>query len=90
VRKGNKRGTAYAYNVKALRDAEIELARYAEEAYQRFVSQCSAAAQRSSAQAPQLRSGVEGCAARPSSSSLALCPAVARASRGYQTHQIAS
>ncbi len=37
--KGNKRGTAYAYNVKALRDAEIELARHAEEAYERFVSQ---------------------------------------------------
>src|SRR5438477_9853568 len=39
VRKGNKRGTAYAYNVKALRDAEIELARHAEKAYERFVSQ---------------------------------------------------
>ena len=39
ARKGNKRGTAYAYNVKALRDAEIELARHAEEAYERFVSQ---------------------------------------------------
>ena len=38
MRKGNKRGTAYAYNVKALRDAEIELARHAEEAYERFVS----------------------------------------------------
>jgi hypothetical protein len=34
-----KRGTAYAYNVKALRDAEIELVRHAEEAYERFVSQ---------------------------------------------------
>src|SRR5262249_16065368 len=32
TRKGNKRGTAYAYNVKALRDAEIELARHAEQA----------------------------------------------------------
>jgi hypothetical protein len=39
ARKGNKRGTAYAYNVKALRDAETELARHAEEAYERFVSQ---------------------------------------------------
>src|SRR5437660_6962219 len=36
--KGNTRGTAYAYNVKALRDAEIELARHAEQAYERFVS----------------------------------------------------
>ena len=39
ARKGNKRGTAYAYNVKALRDAEIELARHAEQAYEHFVSQ---------------------------------------------------
>src|SRR5213082_1152622 len=38
ARKGNTRGTAYAYNVKALRDAEIELARHAEKAYERFVS----------------------------------------------------
>jgi transposase len=35
---GSRRGTAYVYNVKALRDAEIELARHAEEAYERFVS----------------------------------------------------
>ena len=39
ARKGNKRGPAYAYNVKALRDREIELARHAEQAYERFVSQ---------------------------------------------------
>ncbi len=37
--KGNKRGAAYAYNVKELRDREIELARHAEQAYERFVSQ---------------------------------------------------
>lgn len=52
ARKGNKRGTAYAYNVKALRDAEIELARHAEEAYERFVSQwqrCGRAKQRTGA-----------------------------------------
>src|SRR6185436_4261385 len=30
VRKGNKRGAAYAYNIKELRDREIELARHAE------------------------------------------------------------
>jgi len=29
VRKGNKRGAAYAYNVKELRDREIEVARHA-------------------------------------------------------------
>jgi transposase len=38
VRKGNKRGAAYAYNVKVLRDREIELARHAEQAYEQFVS----------------------------------------------------
>jgi len=38
VRKGNKRGAAYAYNIKELRDCEIELARHAEQAYEQFVS----------------------------------------------------
>ena len=38
ARKGNKRGPAYAYNIKELRDREIELARHAEQAYERFVS----------------------------------------------------
>ena len=38
VRKGNKRGAAYAYNIKELRDREIELARHAEQAYEQFVS----------------------------------------------------
>lgn len=37
AKKGNKRGPAYAYNVKELRDREIELARHAERAYERFV-----------------------------------------------------
>lgn len=37
-KKGNKRGPAYAYNVKELRDREIEVARHAERAYERFVS----------------------------------------------------
>ena len=39
ARKGNKPGAAYAYNIKELRDREIELARHAEQAYERFVSQ---------------------------------------------------
>ena len=38
ARKGNNRGAAYAYNIKELRDREIELARHAEQAYERFVS----------------------------------------------------
>jgi transposase len=37
AKKGNKRGAAYAYNVKQLRDREIDLARQAEHAYERFV-----------------------------------------------------
>lgn len=36
-RKGNQRGPAYAYNVKALRDLEMELARQAERNYARFI-----------------------------------------------------
>jgi transposase len=39
TRKGNKRGAAYAYNIKELRDRETEVARHAEQAYERFVSQ---------------------------------------------------
>ena len=38
ARKGNKRGAAYAYNVKELRDREIDVARHAEHAYEQFVS----------------------------------------------------
>jgi transposase len=37
-RKGNKRGTAYAYNVKTLRDQEMQLAEQAERNYARFVA----------------------------------------------------
>jgi transposase len=37
VRKGNKRGAAYAYNIKELREREIEVARHAEKAYEQFV-----------------------------------------------------
>jgi transposase len=36
-RKGNQRGPAYAYNVKALRDQELQLAQQAERNYARFV-----------------------------------------------------
>jgi transposase len=37
-KKGNQRGPAYAYNVKALRDQEMEIARRAETAYERVVA----------------------------------------------------
>ena len=39
MRKGNKRGPAYAYNVKALRDQEMALAERAERAYEQLVKQ---------------------------------------------------
>jgi hypothetical protein len=39
ARKGGKRGIAYAYNLKELRDREIDVARTAEGAYERFVRQ---------------------------------------------------
>ncbi len=38
-KKGNKPGPAYAYNVKALRNQEMELAHHAEQAYEQFVAQ---------------------------------------------------
>jgi transposase len=38
AKKGNARGTAYAYNIKELRDREIDVARHAEHAYEQFVS----------------------------------------------------
>jgi hypothetical protein len=39
MKKGNKRGPAYAYNVKALRTQEMAIAEQAERAYQHFVKQ---------------------------------------------------
>ena len=39
ARKGIQRGAAYAYNVKELRDREIDVACQAERAYEQFVSQ---------------------------------------------------
>ncbi|NBJ13852.1 IS110 family transposase [Microvirga sp. SYSU G3D207] len=39
ARKGNKRGPAYSYNVKELRDREMKAAEQAERAYERFVAQ---------------------------------------------------
>ena len=36
-KKGNRRGPAYAYNIKALRDQEQQLAQQAERSYARFV-----------------------------------------------------
>jgi transposase len=36
-KKGNQRGEAYAYNIRALRDQEMEVARHAERSYEHFV-----------------------------------------------------
>jgi hypothetical protein len=36
--KGNRRGPAFAYNVKALRDQERQLAEQAEKTYEQFVA----------------------------------------------------
>jgi hypothetical protein len=41
-KKGNKRGAAYAYNIKELRDREIDVARHAEHAYEQFVGRWQA------------------------------------------------
>lgn len=38
-KKGNRSGPADAYNIKALRDQEMEIARHAEQAYEHFVAQ---------------------------------------------------
>jgi hypothetical protein len=38
-KKGNTPGPAHAYNVKALRDQEMDVARHAEQAYEHFVAQ---------------------------------------------------
>jgi len=39
VKKSNKPGPAHAYNIKALRDQEMEVARHAEQAYEHLVAQ---------------------------------------------------
>ena len=39
MKKGNRRGPAYAYNVKTLRNQEMAIAEQAEHAYEHFVAQ---------------------------------------------------
>ena len=41
-KKGKKRGPAYAYNIKALRDQEMAIARQAEQSYERFAERWNA------------------------------------------------
>ena len=52
--KGNRRGPAYAYNIKALRDREMLIAAQAEQSYERFVSQWKPRRPKTGARAPQL------------------------------------
>lgn len=52
--KGSRRGSAYAYNIKALRDRETLIATQAERSYERFVAQWKPRQPRTGARAPQL------------------------------------
>ncbi|GLR94510.1 hypothetical protein GCM10007858_21410 [Bradyrhizobium liaoningense] len=51
--KGSRRGPAYAYNIKSLRDREMLIAAQAEQSYERFVSQWKSRHPKSGARAPQ-------------------------------------
>jgi transposase len=51
---GSRRGPAYAYNIKALRDREILIAARAERSYERFVAQSKPRRPKAGARAPQL------------------------------------
>ena len=52
--KGSRRGPAYAYNIKALRDREIAIAAQAERTYEHFVAQWKPRRPKTGARAPQL------------------------------------
>ncbi|WP_439402514.1 hypothetical protein ACNJYA_08725 [Bradyrhizobium sp. DASA03068] len=52
--KGRRRGPAYAYNIKALRDREMLIASQAEQSDERFVSQWKPRRPKTGAWAPQL------------------------------------
>jgi transposase len=51
---GSRRGPAYAYNIKALRDREMLVAAQAERSYERFVAQWKLRRPKIGARAPQL------------------------------------
>lgn len=52
--KGSRRGPAYAYNIKALRDREMLIAAQAEQSYERLVTQWKPRRPKTGARAPQL------------------------------------
>jgi transposase len=78
-KKGNKRGAAYAYNIKALHDREIDVVRHAEHAYEQFVGRWQPRGLGKRRRVPPMRSDDDGCAAGLTSSSPTLCHAVTRA-----------
>ncbi|MGY4592447.1 hypothetical protein ACVWXL_000193 [Bradyrhizobium sp. GM22.5] len=52
--KGSRRGPAYAYNIKVLRDREMLIAAQAEQSYERLVRQWKPWRPKTGARAPQL------------------------------------
>ena len=76
AKKGNKRGPAYDYNEKELREGETEVARQAERAYEHFVSQWQTRRPSARRTGAARRSDDSGCAAELASSSSALRYAV--------------
>ena len=63
-KKGNRRGPAYAYNVKALRDQEMRLAEQAERSYERFVAQWKTATAQGRRAGASIRQGTNKAARR--------------------------
>jgi transposase len=51
--KGSRRGSAYTYNIKALRDREMQVASQAERSYEHFVAQWKPRRPKNAARAPQ-------------------------------------
>src|SRR3954466_6990656 len=60
MRKGAKPGSAYAYNIKSLRDREMLIAAQAEQSYERLVTQWKPRRPKTGARAPQLGKTKEG------------------------------
>ena len=78
-KKGNKRGAAYTYNIKELRNREIDVATL-NMPTNSSSADGSGVVPQSGARVPPMRSDDDGCAAGLASSGPALCHAVTRAS----------
>jgi len=79
ARNGNKRGAAYAYNVKELRDRESMSRVTLNMPTNSSSADGSRVVPKNGARVPPMRSDGDGCAAGLTSSGPALCHAVARA-----------